>query len=68
MARRDPVVCEGLTCRYYRRYYDVVQHNGAYVPIFGTLDERCSHPNNEKDTSVDRHGKRLIQIYKCPKI
>ena len=69
---KGTLVCEQVNCRYYRRFYNTIKYNGAYVPDFNMTDERCAHPKTMIKTlerkDIDQVGVRLVSINNCPKL
>ena len=71
------VGCKGTVCEYYRRRYEVQKHRDAYVPVFDSMDERCTHPkmidlfNKQQlhvpDSIFGSPGIKLITMKQCPK-
>jgi hypothetical protein len=66
--------CEGPSCQWYRKYYDVVETRPGskyYTPVFNSTDERCKHPDKMKFVGniniTDQIGARLVSFSKCPK-
>jgi hypothetical protein len=63
--------CKGVSCPFYRKFYDVTKlSGGGFAPNFSMTEERCQHPDMlatmTTEKVVDRIGVRIMSIKQCP--
>lgn len=59
--------CEKDKCDYYKKYSGVQKYQGGFLPLFGSIDERCTHPKVNTRNEKDAPGIKLMSLKNCPK-